>query len=168
MKATELVILTIILWGLSVQPLSAQESILKDHIEHKRDRKFAFYPSTLRMVNLERNDDYDQLVNGVEKLLVYTLDSITIVDKSYTQISESYLEAGFEEYATIYGGEMTMSILGKEGSKTQEMVGYFSQKETAIAFYLRGNIPWQKIPSLMQNIQQLEVIDFFDVKNFKF
>lgn len=167
MRAIKASLLILILQGLIIQPLLAQESILKDQVEHKRDRKFAFYPSTLRMVNLQQNKEYNELVSGVEKLLVYTLDSATRVDKSYQAISDDYLKAGFDEYASIYGGDMSLSILGKDG-KTQEFAGYFAQGDGAFAFYLRGDIPWQKIPTLMKNIQQMEVINIFDEKEFKF
>ncbi|MEQ8470880.1 MAG: DUF4252 domain-containing protein [Marinoscillum sp.] len=167
MKATKIFI-SIILWGLIIQPLSAQESILKEEIESKRDKKFALYPSTLRMVNLQQNEDYNQLVSGVEKLLIYTLDSATQANKSYTSISAKYLEAGFDEYASIFGGDMTLSILGKTSRNSDEYVGYFAQKNGVFAFYLKGQIPWQKIPTLINNIQDLDVINFFDVKTYKF
>ncbi len=168
MKGTKHLALAILFTGLSYQPLLAQESIIKSQVEHKRDRKYCFYPATLRMVNLTQNPEYNQLVNGVEKLLIYTLDSITKVDKSYRMLSDSYLEAGFDEYAMVYGGQINMSILGKDGA-THQYVGYFDNRgEVVVAFYLRGDIPWQKIPTLLQNMDEMNMIDLFDFKNVSF
>ncbi|WP_258101989.1 DUF4252 domain-containing protein [Marinoscillum pacificum] len=168
MQATKYLTILILFMGLSYQPLFAQESILKEHVEHKRDKKYCFYPSTLRMVNLKQNQDYNALVNGVDKLLIYTLDSATRADKSYRLLTDSYLAEGFDEYATIFGGSMNLSILGKEG-KTQQYVGYFDQDgEVVVAFYLKGDIPWQKIPTLLQNMNDMDMLDLFDFKDLSF
>ena len=104
MKVTKYLTILILTLGLSYQPLFAQEFIIKKHAETKRDRKYCFYPSTLRMVNLKQNKDYNQLVNGVDKLLIYTMDSATRADKSYRLLADDYLAEGFDEYATIFGG----------------------------------------------------------------
>lgn len=155
--------------GLSYRPLFAQDTILKDLVESKRDNKYCFYPSTLRMINLKQNQAYNELVSGVDKFLIYTLDSAARSDKSYRGISEQYMEAGFDEYATVFGGDMNMSILGKENARNQEYVGYFDQKgEMVVAFYLKGNIPWQKIPTLIQNMNEMDMLDLFDFKDFTF
>lgn len=164
MRVTKSFLLAFILLGLTCQPLFAQESIIKDQFEHKRDRKYCFYPSTLRMVNLKQNQEYNNLVNGVEKLLIYTLDSATKADKSYLQLSSLYQQAGFDEYASIFGGGTQMSILGADKGKSHEYVGFFDQDELTIAFYLRGNIPWQKIPTLMKSMNDLEMLEMFDFK----
>lgn len=169
MKDIKLVIVFAFFLGLSIEPLFAQESILKNLVESKRDSKYCFYPSTLRMINLKKNEAYNELVSGVDKFLIYTLDSIARVDKSYRNISDQYLQAGFDEYATIFGGELNMSIVGKEHSGYQEYVGYFDQKgEMVVAFYLRGNIPWQKIPTLIQNMNEMDMLDLFDFKELTF
>lgn len=151
-----------LLLGLSLQPLFAQEKPLKELIEHKRERKYAFYPSTLRMINISQNQDYNEMVSGVDKLLVYTLDSATKADKSYREIVPAYSELGFEEYAIAYGGDMAMSIMGKEGSEN-EFVGYFGQKDMLFAFYLRGSIGWQKIPTLFNTMKGDDMINFFEL-----
>ena len=169
MQTINKVIVFAIFLGLSIQPLFAQESILKGLVESKRDGKYCFYPSTLRMINLKQNEAYNELVSGVDKFLIYTLDSATRLDKSYRLISEQYLEAGFDEYATVFGGNMNMSILGKENARNQEYVGYFDQKgEMVVAFYLKGDIPWQKIPTLIQSMNEMDMLNLFDFKDLSF
>lgn len=155
-------LIVIVALGLGNQPLSAQEAPLKDLVEHRRDRKLAFYPSTLRMINLSQNPDYNEMVNGIDKLLIYTLDSATKADKSYRQIAQTYTRLGFEEYAMAYGADMQLAILGKEGNDN-EFVGYFGQNDLVVAFYLRGNVGWQKIPTLLQSMQQDDMINLFDL-----
>lgn len=147
-------------------PLLAQEQTLKDLVETKRERKFAFYPSTLRMVNLSKNQAYEEMVSGVEKLLVYTLDSATRADRSYTQITTDYQLLGFEEYASVMGGQMMMAVMGLEGEETNQFVGYVGQGDAVIAFYLRGTIAWQKIPTLINTLKEEDMLlDIFDLKS---
>lgn len=162
-RKINIIIILLTLWGLNNQPLFAQEQPLKDLVEKRRDQKFAFYPSTLRMVNLKQNEDYNELVSGVEKLLVYQLDSAIRADKSYRAITSTYAEHGFDEYASIIGGQMQLSVMGKEGRNQNEFVGYLGEKDMVIAFYLRGKLEWQKIPTLLRTLDQEDMLNFFDL-----
>lgn len=148
--------------GLLAQPLFAQEDPLKALVDHKRDGKYALYPSTLRMINLGRNPDYDELVSGIDKLLIYTLDSATKADGSYREIATVYAGIGFDEYAMAYGGGMHLAVLGKEGRDNQ-LVGFFGQADQVVAFYLRGNIAWQKVPALLNTLREDDMIDLFNL-----
>jgi len=156
-------LLLLVFAGLSYQPLFAQEAIIKDLLETKRDLKFALYPSTLRMINLKQNQQYNEMVSGVEKLLIFTLDSATQADKSYMQLTEKYLSEGFEEYAMAFGGGMNMAILGKDGRGSNQLVGFLDSKDMTVAFYLRGTIAWQKIPTLINTIRGDDFIDILSL-----
>ena len=74
-KKTTILISLLALMGWLPSSISAQEDPLKNYADTCRDLKLCFYPSTLRMINLNNNPDLDELVSGVEKLLVYSLDS---------------------------------------------------------------------------------------------
>lgn len=99
---TKTLISILLLAGL-FQPLLSQEETLKDYAEDRRERKFCLYASTLRMINISQNEDYDEMVNGIEKLLIYKLDSTARADKSYKEMLATYRENGFEEYMVMYG-----------------------------------------------------------------
>lgn len=162
MIKSKLVITLLLLTGLNFQPLFAQESIIKEHFEISHDRKFVLYASTLRMLNIRNNQEYNEMVKGVDKLIIYTLDSATIANKSYTALGKDYLDLDFEEYAMANGATLNMAILGKEGKQNQ-FAGYLAMEDMTVAFYLRGNIAWQKIPALIRTFRQE---DFFDILQF--
>lgn len=143
-------------------PLFSQEQPLKDFAEQRKERKFCFYPSTLRMINLAHNPDFDEMVNGIDKLLVYNLDSAARADKSYKQLINNYINLGFEELASVYGGNFDFFIYGKDRRNEAEYVGIIKQKDNLTAFYLRGNIAFSKIPRLMQSVKNGDVINPFD------
>jgi hypothetical protein len=145
--------------------LRAQETPFKEYADTHKERKFCFYPSTLRMVNIAQNPDYNDLVNGIEKLLVYSLDSAAKASQSYKEIITSYEKIGFEEYATVYGGKTNFFLYGKENKDENQFVGVMKSEDAVYAFYMRGQIGWQKIPALMQSFQTDDVMNIFDLKN---
>lgn len=150
--------------------LYAQEQPLKDYAEDRRERKFCLYPSTLRMINIKQNEDYNQMVSGIEKLLIYKLDSTARADKSYKEVISTYQELGFEEYIAVYGGGNTMYLYGNENNKPSEFIGVFKQTESemALAFYLRGNIGWEKIPDLIKSFEADDMLNLLDFKTENF
>jgi hypothetical protein len=150
-----------------LQPLRAQETLFKTYSDAHKERKFCFYPSTLRMINIAHNPDYNELVNGIEKLLVYTLDSAAKAGKSYKGLITSYKKIGFEEYVTVAGGKTYFTLYGKEYKNGNQFVGVMQSEDAMYAFYLRGRIGWQKIPALMQSFKSDDMINIFDLNKQK-
>jgi hypothetical protein len=152
--------------GLSIQPLLAQEDVIKDIVVDNVEYKFAFYASTLRMINLTDNKEYNDMVSGIDKLLVFMLDSTSRAEKAYLQIGKSYRERGYDEYMMSSGSLLNMAILGNP-KNDEEFVGYISQEESCFAFYLRGEIAWEKIPKLINTMRDLDLLNIMETKNEK-
>ena len=157
------ILLLIIMLGL-IQPLFAQEDILKAYADTSCKKSYCFYPSTLRMLNLAKNQDYYDMVEDVEKLLVYILDSAAMAEKSYTKMLAEYRKNGFAEYAVVTGGSTDFYIIGKDGNRN-EIAGVFSDKKRVFAFYLTGQIGWQKIPALVQSFDKSDMFNLFDLSS---
>lgn len=143
--------------------VNAQETPFKTYADAHKTKKYCFYASTLRMINISHNPDYYKLVNGIEKLLVYTLDSAAIASKSYKSIITSYNKIGFDEYASIAGGTTDFFIYGKDNKAESQFVGVFKGSDAVYAFYLRGRIEWQNIPALMQSFETGDMINIFQL-----
>ncbi len=105
------------------------------------------------MVNIAQDPTFNEMVNDIEKILIYTLDSTTVVTKSYKELIKTYEAEGFEEYISLFG-QQEMRIVGKE----EEYVGIVAAEGNAIAFYIRGDIPFGKIPILLQSFQSSDVL----------
>ncbi len=149
--------------GLVSQPLFAQESIIKEYASENKKKAYAFYPSTLRMVNLKNNEAYNEMISEINKLLVYMLDSSATASRSYTSVIDSYKEEGFEPYAEVWG-KLNIYIYGKEGRKRQ-IVGVYGEEDRSFAFYLDGRISWQKIPTLIQTLESNDMLNLFEINN---
>lgn len=146
-------VLGIFLLFFSIQSFG-QEAILKEFAESRRDFKICLYPSTLRMMNIKKDPAFNELVNGIEKLLIYRLDSSTVATKEYTNWTNEYLDNDFEEYMSMTGA-MNLIILGKEDA---EYVGVTGSNGQVIAFYLRGAIAFEKIPKLIQTFEGGDIL----------
>ncbi|NOX85715.1 MAG: DUF4252 domain-containing protein, partial [Chlorobi bacterium] len=114
-------------------PGFSQEQPLKDFAEDRKEMKLCFYPSTLRMINLAHNPDFDKMVSGIDKLLVYTLDSAARANHNYRQIITKYKGLGYEELASASGGGLDLFIYGKDRRKENEYVGIIKQDDKLTA-----------------------------------
>jgi hypothetical protein len=167
MTNTSKIIIVFFLAALLLPSLRAQEAAFKAYADAHKDRKYCFYPSTLRMINIGQNPEYNDVVNGIKKLLVYTLDSAAKAGPSYKGMIASYKKAGFEEYVTMSGGKTNFILYGKENKDENQFVGVMKSEDAMYAFYLRGRIGWQKIPAMMQSFQTDDLINIFDLNKQK-
>jgi hypothetical protein len=151
----------ILILGLISQPLFSQEEPLKAFAEQYKDKAYCFYPSTLRMINLAQDENFNEMINDINKLLIFTLKKTGDETSSFMEVIDDYKEEGFEEYASIWGG-MTMHIYGKSG-RDNKIVGLFDLEDQRVAFYLDGSIAWQKIPTLMNSLQDQNLLNFFEI-----
>ena len=103
------------------------------------------------------------MVNGVEKLLVFQLDSTAIADQSYFGLIEEYQLLGFEEYISIMGSTQNIFIYGND-QKTPQMIGFVAIPDSGVyAFYLTGLIDFTRIPQMITAFQENE---FLNLSNF--
>lgn len=155
-----------VLMGL-FQPLWAQQEIIASYTDSTKTRTYCLYPSTLRMLDPSKSPEFYEVVNNIEKIVIYTLDSTASADKSYRKMLKEYQELGYEEYIAMYGGKNQLLLYGRENENEGNFVGIFRQEDNLHAFYLSGNIGWDKIPSLIQKLQQGEMLDIFSLKSTK-
>ncbi len=163
--------LAIIIFSMiSIQGAFSQEGPLKEFAEENpnaslsRFSKICLYPSTLRMINISQNPDYNELVNDIDKILIYVLDSAFIEATDVYGFLNTYKDRGYEEFASVKGTKQNLVILG-EG--TENVIGIVSGGEisNSLLFYMHGKINWQKIPALMQTLESNEVVDIFNFKD---
>ncbi len=144
------------------QPLFAQQDIIKEYADSTSSKNYCLYPSTLRMLNFAKNQDYFDMVKDIEKILIYSLNTTAKKNKSYINMLSMYKERNFEEYAAITGGKTNFYLYGK-ASKQNQFVGVYQNQEEVYVFFLIGNIAFQKIPSLIQTLGNSDMLNLFDI-----
>lgn len=165
MAKLRLAILWIILWGGST-PLFAQENIFKAYANDHHTRSYCLYPSTLRMINIQRNEAFDEMASSLDKFLIYELDSISATTKSFKNMLNAFEAEGFEEYFTILGAGNYTIVLGEE-KRVNEMVGVFGIQDQMFVFFLRGNIAWQKIPTLINTLSENDLFNVLTMREWE-
>ncbi len=159
-------IVLLLLMGLT-QPLWAQQEIIASYADSTKTRTYCLYPSTLRMLDPTKSPEFYEVVNNIEKLVIYTLDSTASADKSYRKMLRDYQALGYDEYIAMYGGQNQLMLYGLEKNHTGHFVGVFNMGDNLQAFYMDGTIGWEKIPVLINKIQDGEMLDIFSLNTKK-
>ena len=151
----------------SLQGAFSQEWPLKEFMEKNpnaelpRFSKVCLYPSTLRMIDLSQNPDYQELISDIEKILVYSPGSEFVEKTNSSTLFDQYKERGFEELASVRTNVQSIIILAKG---KDEVVGSLSGAElngSTLFFYIKGSLQLQKIPALFESFKSSDVIDIF-------
>ncbi len=143
--------------------VSAQEDKFKDFAEEHSDRAFCFYPSTIRMLNVGNNPEFNNMVSDIEKILVYKLDSISIADKLYSSMLDDFRSLGYEEFISVNGGGMETRLLGNLQNPVNQYIGVFINDDISLTFYMKGDISLEKIPNLISSFNNDDFINIMDL-----
>jgi len=152
---------------ISIKGAFSQEGPLKEFAEDNpnaklpRFSKICLYPSTLKMINIKQNPDYNDLVKDIDKILIYVLDSSFLANSDVYTFLDTYKDRGYEEFASVKSTKQSVVILGKN---TENVIGLVGGDgfPSVMLFYMRGKINWQKIPALMKSLKSNDVVDIFD------
>lgn len=119
--------------------------------EHEPSTSLYFYPSTLRMINLENNPDYQRLVRNIEKLSFLTFDkkSNHLGSKDFQKLKEELAAEKFEELFTMddKGNHIYVYALGDE---PEAYISVVENESSLMLFDMQGA---PHLPSLMKLIQ---------------
>ncbi|MFK7951540.1 MAG: hypothetical protein AB8B73_01740 [Ekhidna sp.] len=135
----------------------SQESIIKKFTEQDGKRwlyPICLYPSTLRMVNLSGDPKFNELINDVEKILIYPLDSSLMSSPDLNSWIKEYESIGYEEFIRV-SGPQSIHLVGKK----DEYVGMFGADGSKVAFYVRGSIAFEKIPELIKTFKGNDLLN---------
>jgi len=146
--------------------VNAQENSFKEFAEQHNDRAFCFYPSTIRMLNIGDNPEFNNMVSGIEKLLVYNLDSISIADRLYDVMLDDFSSMNYNELVSIAGGGYETLVLGSPQDIESQFVGVVVLDNISVVFYMRGDINWEEIPKMISSFNNDDFINVLDL-NFK-
>jgi hypothetical protein len=119
------------------------------------------------MLNISNNAEFDKMVSGIEKLLIYKLDSVSYADRTYEAMIEDYKKEGYDEYINMFGGGKDTQLIGNSGRDKMEYVGIVMDKDNHLAFYMRGDIGWEQIPKLVNAFQDEDFVDLGNLNILK-
>jgi len=150
----------------------AQRKIIKQlKSDNQIELSLYFYPSTLRMVNLQKNEEFNRLIRDIKKMIFYKMNASYDQAAFYQPIIELKNEENLEEYIVVDGPGQKLYILGREDPA--ETVGLaFFQNERFI-FDVTGSLSIREIPKLYEYLAAGDAtfsntfLDVFDVVNLQ-
>ncbi|WP_277478591.1 DUF4252 domain-containing protein [Catalinimonas alkaloidigena] len=130
----------------------AQSKAVSKFLEkHKPNTSLYFYPSTLRMINLEHNPDYQRLVRHIKKLSFLTFEkrSSNLSRSDFQELKKQLASEKFEELFTMddQGNHIHLYALGDEPEAYISLV----ENESSLMLFDMQGAP--HLPSLMKLIQ---------------
>ena len=126
-------------------------AIQKLQEEDKVSLNLHFYPSTLRMINMQNDTSFNRLVKDIEKLSFYQINTQSFDSKEMSIFSNQLVEEeAYEEYMTMDGKEMLLQVIGKESGDEWVAMGNMEQQVYLIA--VQGKVNWLQLPKVIEMI----------------
>ena len=121
-----------------------------------------FYPSTLRMLNIQKDPGWYDLVRGVNHLRLLTFSSDSLLGNAQSGMVKSLEKEGFEEVMTYRAAEVKIRLYGKyKGDEMKGLVGLIFQEEENFVVDLDGKVDPMHIYKLSQDGINLPVLDSY-------
>jgi len=122
------------------------------------DTELYFYASTLRMINIQRNPGFDEMVKDIRRMKFFKLRDYKI--NEIRELAGQFKEEGFEELMTMEGKDETFYILGRSDD---EFISLVKAEGDMIAVSLEGKIGVHKIPELIESLNADNFLDVFEI-----
>ena len=144
-------LLTLILL-LNLTVLLAQSETVADFREqHATRQDFFLYPSTLRMVNLDKNPDLYKLVHDVDKLQILLFDRPSVDRSAVQQLRQGIRGEDYEELISFRQQGSQITVYAQGNSPTLDgVVGVVDNQQTLALIDLEGFVD---LPALMRLMQ---------------
>ena len=142
------------------------DSITRFSEENKMDKQYYVYPSTLRMVNLEENEEYYKLIEGFEKGQFFSLLNTPENSNLISKLKDDMTKEGFEE-AMFYKSkdrDVTVYLLEKN---TPKIAAILEGDSTFNIVQVEGLINITKLPALLEYFDTADYLNVLDVINYK-
>nr|WKN39623.1 DUF4252 domain-containing protein [Tunicatimonas sp. TK19036] len=152
LKKPLLLTLLIILVGFSFS-IAQSHTVSRFLADHTPSQKLFFYPSTLRMVNIEKNPDFYALVRDVDKLrvLMYDKSSSGFSSQTLRDLSQDVKAEDYQELMTFETTQQTAYLYSLGDENTPEgVVGLIETDDTIILTDLEGFV---NLPALLKLFQ---------------
>lgn len=114
------------------------------------DLSLYFYPSTLRMANLDNNEEFNRLIQDIEKLIFYKMNRKFETIDLYNMVNQLQSKDAFEEYVVLDGPNKKFYLLGRE--KPTETIGLALMNDEHYVFDIAGSLELKEIPKLYEYI----------------
>ena len=145
----------------------AQSSVVSDFKEnHNTALSLYFYPSTLRMINIERNKEYDEMIREIKKARFFKMDSGSVSKSDLSKFEKELANEGFEEVMFIKNKDADIRVWGLE-KRNPELVIISKSDDELMLLVINGMLNIAKIPKLTQTFNRSSFLDVLNLTGEK-
>ena len=160
-----LVVIIILLITLLFSGCQQKDSLRTFRQNHPVDLTLAFYPSTLRMVNLAKNEEYNELIKGIEKGRYFKVNKRDSTEQAIQALTQGLQEEGYTEVMSIRGSANDMDVYMLESKPPVTVVVAEREKEYLI-IEVKGMVNVTKLPRLINSFNNdkefLNIFSMYD------
>jgi len=139
-----------------------KDSITRFSEEHQMEKALYIYPSTLRMVNLKQNPDYNEFIEGLEKARYFSLKNNGENEKLIEELKADLLDEGYEE-AITFRDKNNNAVVYVQDKKTPHVAAVIEMPEHYNVIDMVGMVNIAKIPALLESFNDKEFLNVIDI-----
>lgn len=142
---------------------NSQSKTISNLVKAKvHDTQLYFYPSTLRMLNINKDPAFYALVENVKHLRILTFASDSLVGPGGSAMVKALEGEGFEEAMSMRSQGANVRIYSKSPSEKMEgLVAFVAQDDQNFVLELEGEVNPLKLYDLLQNGLDMPVLDSY-------
>ena len=145
----------------------AQSIVVTEFKEnHNTGLSLYLYPSTLRMINIERNQEFDEMIREIKKARFFKMDSGAVSKTDLSKLAKDLKNIGFEEVMFIKNKDADIRVWGKQ-KRNPELVIISKSDEELMLLEINGMINIAKIPKLTQTFNRSGFLDVLNLTGEK-
>ncbi len=155
----------------SSQSLAQSKVLLELKDNQQIARQLYFYPSTLRMLNLDGNEAYYDLIRDIGKVIIFRMDNESFVEEDFDLVVQDLMkEEGFEEYMSVDGNSERIMVYGRNNPPNLVVLTHLDG--TYYISEVQGTLDLWQLPKLYDALANQDsttngaFIDFFDISGF--
>lgn len=144
---------------LSITTTTAQIAAIKKLQEaEKVGLNLHFYPSTLRMINIQQDTAYNNLIKEIKKLSFYQLDMDSVnIAALYDLVEAVEKSDGYELYMDMSGAGRFAQVLGNEAGT--DWMAITDVEGQAYIVTVKGAVNWLELPNVFAALSAKEEED---------
>ena len=152
-------IILLLLTMLPILSFGQSDTMRKWHDKYEDAFTLFFYQSTLNMLNMENNEEFQDIIKDIDKMKLITINKSenTFTSEDYKELVSDYKGEEFEELMSMRQKEANINAYIKEKNGITKGIAVLIHSDSTMTIIdLKGSVPLNKIGQLAQQIQTLQ------------
>ncbi|GEM_PF-3246153 len=154
--------LIILLFALLIFGCDTRDSITRFSEDNHMDREYYVYPSTLRMINLEQNEDFNELIEDLVKGRYFSIEKKAESKELIDGLRADLVEEGFEEVMTFHNSKADAGVYILD-ARAPRIAAIIELENEYNVIDVEGMLNVTKIPQLLENFDDEKFLNIIDI-----